>query len=132
RLLALEFVEQAKESSCLPGVFALLQSEQNEVVKEKVVTTLGNLKDVKVIPYLFKLLTDNNQRIRTLALSSLERNMELMEMDVKKLFNLIRKVTEKKGSLGIRDTIFLRRFSRKYPEMNEVVQTLKEVSRKRI
>lgn len=129
RLLALEFIEQAKEKSCIPQVFALLQSEQNEIVKEKAVTTLGNLKDAKVIPYLLKLLMDNNQKIRTLALSSLERNIELMEMDVKKLFNLIRKVTKKKCSLGIRDTIFLRKFSRKYPEMGGVVQTLKKISR---
>ena len=75
---------------------------------------------------------DSNQNIRALALSSLERNMGLMEMDVKKLFNLIRKVTEKKCSLGIRGTIFLRRFSRKYPEMNEAVQTLRKISRKHI
>jgi len=132
RLLALEFIEQAKETSCLTHVFALLQSEPEENVREKAVITLSNLKDVKVIPHFLKLLMDSNQKIRDLALSSLEKNMELMETDIKKLVSLIRNATQEKRSLGVKDKFFLWRLSRKYPDMNEVIQTFREISIKRV
>lgn len=132
RLLALKFIEQTKETSCLPYVFALLQSEQSRIVKENAVTVLGSLKDAKVIPHLLKLITDDDQKSCTLALSSLKKNIELMEIHDEKLISLIGKVAEKKRSLGFKDKFFLWRFSRNHPEIDEVVQTLKEISRKYI
>lgn len=59
---------------------------------------------------------------------SIERNVELMDRDVKKLINVIRNITEEKCSLGIRGNVFLSRFSRISPQMNEVIQAFKKIS----
>ncbi len=128
RLCALEIVEHAKENSFVSRLFDLLQSERNEIVKEKIVTVLGEFKDTEVIVYLLKLLMDSNQKIRAATVSSLEKNLELMVPDVRKLFDLMRDIAEKKRSLTMIDKVFLWRFSRKHPEMDDVVQTLKELA----
>lgn len=132
RWLALEFLEQARETSCLPHVVSLLHSEQDETVREKAVSTLGKLKLVKAIPHLLRLLMDENEKVRALARSSLTANLELMESDVNRLSNLIIKVTQQNRSLGIMDAMFLRRVVGRHPEMNEVARTLREMNAKRV
>ena len=126
RLCALEFIEKTRETSLIPCIFDLFQTEKDDIVKEKIVTTLGDLRDKKVIPFLLKLSMDSSQRISATALSSAEKNVELMEPDTRNLVNLIKAVVKEKYSLSIRDKLFLWRFSRNHPEMDEVVQTLKE------
>jgi hypothetical protein len=68
---------------------------------------------------------DKNQNICNLALSSIEKNLDLMDKDFKKLFDIIIKVTHKKSSLSLMDKFFLRGFSKTHPEMSEILQILK-------
>jgi molecular chaperone DnaK len=124
QLLALEFIEKNKEVTSIPYLFGLLKSEQNQAVKEKIITILSELDNKKAICGLFEFLTDQNQNIRALAVSTIQKHLDLIDNDYIKLFNIIRNVTDKKQSLSIIDRIFLKRFSKKHSEMKEVLQTL--------
>jgi molecular chaperone DnaK len=133
QLLALKFVEIAGETSYLSDVFALLQSEPGENVQEGALAILSNMREIRAIPHLLKSLMGSNQKIRGLALSGLERNKELMDKEIMRLFGLIRKATLEKHSLGIRDKIFLRSLSGKRPDMKDIIQALVEIdARKRL
>jgi len=127
RTLALKYVGRTKGIHCLPDLLALLQREQDDMVREQAVGTIGNIEDIKVIPCLLNLLMDDTQIVRAQALSSLEKKEELMETDIKKLSNLIQRVTEKNHSVGIIDKIFLWIFLKKHPEMIEVVYALRKI-----
>lgn len=131
RIRALHLIEQNKEPSSLAYVLSMLQSEQNEVVRETAVATLCSFNDVKIVPISLKLLMDKNQKVQALILDALERNNSLMDKDVMKLFKLIREAKKEKYSINILDSAFLWRFLKKHPEMVETVQTLKEANQKR-
>ena len=125
QLTTLEFINQNNEVSFIPYLLSLLKSEQNQSVKERIIITLSNLKHKRAVYGLFKLLMDKNQNICNLALSSIEKNLDLMDKDFKKLFDIIIKVTHKKSSLSLMDKFFLRGFSKTHPEMSEILQILK-------
>lgn len=127
RLCALEFVEKTKKSSFIPLLFNLVEEEQNEMVKKKIVDTMGRFEDVEVVPCLLKLLVDNSEEVRASAISSLERNLDLSQPDVSNFFDLIRDIGEGKRSLSMRDKVFLWRFSKKHPEMDKAVQMLRKI-----
>jgi len=128
KLLALEYIGRARVTRCLPDILTLLQREQDDKIREESAIALGNLEDIEAIPHLLNLLMDKSEKVRAQASASLEKNKEIMERDLQKLCNLIRQVTEKKRSMGIIDTVFLWRFSRKHPEMAEVIHTLKKIA----
>jgi len=125
QLTALEFINKNKEVFFIPYLLSLLQSEKNQNIKEKIIITLGNLKNKRAVYGLFKLLMDKDQNICNLALSSIEKNLDLMDKDFKKLFDIIIKVTHKKSSLSLIDKFFLRGFSKTHPEISEILQILK-------
>lgn len=125
QLKALEFINQNNEVSFIPYLLNLLQSEKNQNIKEKIIITLGNLENKRAVYGLFKLLMDKDQNICNLALSSIEKNLDLMDKGFKKLFDIIIKVTHKKSSLSLMDKFFLRGFSKTHPEISEILQILK-------
>lgn len=103
---------------------------KNEIVKEKMITTMCNQKGDKVIHYLLLTLMDKNNKIHNLAKSYFNENMDDLDTIIKKLFILILKVIEKKHHLRIKDKFFLNKLLKKHPEMDDVVNTLKNIANK--
>lgn len=126
RLIALDFLDRQRKPSCLSDIVRLLQSEEDETVLERAVAALCNLRDPQVVPLLLRLLIERGYSISPIILPALEQNKEAMDDDTQRLFDLTRKVALEKRSLGFRDSLFLRKFSRKHPEMQGLLQKLKE------
>lgn len=128
RILAIEFMERERAPSCLSRILELLQSEKDEIVIERAVTALCNLRDPESIPHLLRLLIEKSSNIRTILLPALERDKEAMDSDTRRLFELTKRIALGERSIGFRDSIFLRRFSRKHPEMKGLVKDIKGTS----
>ena len=126
RLLAIEFIERERTPSCLSRILTLLESEKDEIVIERAVIALCNLRDPEVIPHLLRLLIERSRNIVAVLLPALEENKEVMDGDTRRLFDLTKRIALGERTIGFRDSIFLRRFSRKHPEMKGFLQTLKE------
>lgn len=126
RLLAIGFMEQEKGPSCLSRILTLLQSEKDEIVRERAVAALCNLGAPGVIAHLLRLLISEGQNIRAIVLSSLEKDKEAMDEDTRRLFDLTKRIALGEHSISLKDSVFFWRFSRKHPEMKDLVQTLKE------
>jgi len=126
RMLAIEFMEREKAPSSLSRILTLLQSEKDETVIERAVTALCNLRDPESIPHLLRLLIEKSSNIRTILLPALEKDKEAMDSDTRRLFDLTKRIALGEHTIGFRDSIFLRRFSRKHPEMKGLVKILKE------
>jgi len=127
RLLALEFIKESKNTSLLSTVASIIKSERNEIVKEKAIKTLGSFKDVKVIFHLIEFIHDESPKINNLVLSCIEKNINLDNKDFRRFFDIIKQSVDKKYSLGIKDKIFLKKFSKNNPKMSEAVDNLRKV-----
>jgi molecular chaperone DnaK len=128
QLLALEYIKENKVTESIPHLIELLQLKQNAkniIVREKIIDILANLEDAQVIPHLLKLTVEDNHNISTLAVTALEKNIELMETSVKKLFDIIKKLIEKERHLNFIEALYLRKFSNKHPDMIDFIETLK-------
>ena len=126
RMLAIEFMEQEKASSCLSRILTLLQSEKDETVIERAVTALCNLRDPKSIPHLLRLLIEKSSNIRTILLTALEEDEESMNSNMRRLFDLTKRTALGDRTIGFRDSVFLSRFSKNHPEMQGFIKILKE------
>lgn len=130
RLIALKFVEKQKDISFVPDLFNLIKFEREKIVLEKTINIISSFRDYSNIVYFLELLLDENRKIRISALSCINKNMnlydELFDKDIKKLIDLIKKVYEKKQSLGFLDNAFLWRIQKRHPEVRHIVQILKE------
>jgi len=126
RILAIEFIERQREPSRLSRILDLLQSEMDDMVIERAVTALCNLRNPESIPHLLRLLVEKSSNVRTILLPVLEKDREAMDSDMQRLFDLTKKIALGEHVRGFRDSIFLRRFSRKHPEMKGLVKILKE------
>jgi len=130
RLFALKYIRQSKEAHYLPNLIALLKTENDEVIMKKAVIVLSVLKGVNTLPFVFGLLLESDTKAYSRIASCLKLNNEIMEEDIKKLFNLIIKVREEKQRLGAKDKIFLWHFAKKHTEMKQVVEDLEKIKNK--
>jgi molecular chaperone DnaK len=126
RILAIEFIERQSEPSCFSRILDLLQSEMDEMVIERAVAALCNLRNPESVPHLLRLLVEKSSNIRTILLPVLEKERESMDSDMRSLLELTKKISSGEHTVGFRDSIFLRRLSRKHPEMKGLVKILKE------
>jgi HEAT repeat protein len=125
-MLAIEFIEQERAPSCLSRILDLLQSEKDEIVIERAVNALCNLRNPDSIPHLLRMLVEKSGNIRTILLPTLEKDKEAMDSDTRRLFDLTKRIALGERTIGFRDSIFLRRFSKKHPEMKGLVKILRE------
>jgi molecular chaperone DnaK len=126
RMLAIEFIEREKAPSSLFRILTLLQSEKDETVVERAVAALCKLRDAESIPHLLKLFVEKSSNVRTILLPVLEKDKEAMNSDMRRLFDLTKRIALGGRTAGFRDSVFLSRFSKKHPEMQDLLQTLKE------
>ena len=126
RMLALEFLEREKGPSCLDRILSLLQSEKDEIVAERAIVTLCELGRPGSVPHLLRLLIERSGSIRTILLHALEKDKESMDGDMRRLFDLTKRIALEKRTAGFRDSVFLSRFSKRHPEMKDLVRVLKE------
>jgi len=126
RVLAVEFVERERTPSCLSSILALLRAEGDETVIERAVTALCNIRGPESIPHLLRLLIEKGSNVRGILLPALEKDREFMSNDIRRIFDLTKRIALEERSIGFRDSIFLSRFSRTHPEMKDLASKLKE------
>jgi molecular chaperone DnaK len=129
RVSALEFIERSQQRSYLPYIHRMVCLESEDSVREKIVRLLGTLRDPQNVSCLLKVLITSRDVDENLIFSSLERNIKLVGPDLGRLCSLSRTIIRQEHDLRFKDSLFLRRFAKRYPEMADVVRYLRQVSR---
>ncbi len=123
RVAAYKYIAKLNDESFLPKVYESIMEEKSEFVEQEAIFALGELTSPASVHYILLLSLEPNNKLRNLAFTVLA-NKDIIDKDYRKLFELIKKVVQRKHSLGLLDKFMLNRMRKRSSNLGEVVQRL--------
>jgi molecular chaperone DnaK len=126
RAYALNLSADSKEPSLHELVCSAVLSETNVDVKYQAVRALGKLASARAIETLWRLALSVEPKIRNAAISMLEEKGDATNKDFARLLSIVRRKLADGLPLKFTDSLFLRRYCRRYPDMGYVARRVRQ------
>jgi molecular chaperone DnaK len=123
QLAALQNLEELGIKECIPEVIGLLSTKREETVINKLVDLLSATQDVRVVLPLLGLLGENFQ-VNRMLFEKLEHYRAVMTPEIRRFFDLARKVIQQNRPVSIKEHLFLKKLSKQHPELDLVIKLL--------